>query len=75
MPFPCRPTGSAVPVSCLRFTAEAEAKKDWGALIGLFKKTTTLCLATSLLLMIIVFAGAPRMAGMIFQSTLLGASL
>jgi O-antigen/teichoic acid export membrane protein len=55
----------------LRFSAEAAAKKDWGALIGLFKKSTTLCLATSLLLMVMVFAGAPWMAGMIFKKPLL----
>jgi O-antigen/teichoic acid export membrane protein len=55
----------------LRFTAEAKAKKDWEALIGLFKKSTTLCLATSLLLMLIVFAGAPWMAETIFQKPLI----
>ena len=55
----------------LRFAAEAEAKKDWGALIGLFKKSTILCLATSLLLMVIIFIGAPWLAGKIFQKPLL----
>lgn len=55
----------------LRFSAESAAKKDWGALIGLFKKSTTLCLATSLMLMLMVFTGAPWMAGMIFKKPLL----
>jgi O-antigen/teichoic acid export membrane protein len=59
----------------LRFSAEAAAKKDWGALIGLLKKSTTLCLATSLLLMLIVFACAPWMASMIFQKPLLAEPL
>ena len=55
----------------LRFSAEAEAKKDWGALIGHFKKSTTLCLATSLFLMVMILIGAPWMAGRIFQKPLL----
>jgi O-antigen/teichoic acid export membrane protein len=51
----------------LRFAAEASVKKDWGALIGLFKKSTTLCLATASLLMIMTFACAPWLADVIFQ--------
>lgn len=55
----------------LRFAAEAAAKKDWGALIGLSKKSTTICLATSLFLMVVVFVSAPWMADTIFQESLL----
>lgn len=55
----------------LRFSAESSARKNWGALIGLFKKSTTFCLAASSLLMLIVFAGAPWMAVMIFKKPLL----
>jgi O-antigen/teichoic acid export membrane protein len=55
----------------LRFSAESSAQKDWGALIGLFKKSTAFCLATSLLLMLIVFAGAPWMAEIIFKKPML----
>jgi O-antigen/teichoic acid export membrane protein len=51
----------------LRFAAEAAAKKDWGALIGLCKKSTTIILATSLLLMVVVFASASWIANTIFQ--------
>lgn len=55
----------------LRFAAETSVKKDWGALIGLFKKSTSLCLATSSLLMVIILAYAPRIADIIFQEPLL----
>lgn len=55
----------------LRFAAEAAVKKDSNELIGLCKNSTTLCLASSLLMMVMVFAGAPWMAGMIFQKPLL----
>jgi O-antigen/teichoic acid export membrane protein len=55
----------------LRFAAEATVKNDWAALIALSKKSTTICLTASLLLMATVFAAAPWLAGTIFQKPLL----